>query len=83
MNKKIKLTIQLLGAIFLIAVGAGLLIAGFCVPPLGVIHSSVLVAFGETCTFAGALFGVDYTYKYKMYVKENKVDKKETENQQV
>jgi hypothetical protein len=32
----------------------------------GEIDNSVLVAFGETCTFAGALFGVDYTYKIKM-----------------
>lgn len=28
-------------------------------------HNSVLVAFGETCTFVGALFGVDYSYKIK------------------
>lgn len=49
----------------LIIVGCGLLIAGFIVAPLGVIHSSILVAFGETCTFAGALFGVDYHYKAK------------------
>lgn len=45
------------------AVGAGLLIAGFIVDPTGAIHSSVLVAFGETMTFAGALFGIDYKYK--------------------
>lgn len=45
------------------AVGAGLLIAGFIVAPTGVIHSSVLVAFGETMTFAGALFGIDYKYR--------------------
>ena len=29
-----------------------------------IIDSSVLVAFGETCTFVGALLGIDYTYKY-------------------
>jgi hypothetical protein len=49
----------------LVIVGCGLLIAGFVVAPLGVIDSSVLVAFGETSTFAGALFGVDYHYKQK------------------
>ena len=48
-------------------VGCGLLIAGFIVAPLGIIHSSVLTAFGEACSFGGALFGIDYTYKYKMY----------------
>ena len=62
-----KLTLQLLAAILLVVVGCGLLIAGFIVAPLGIIHSSVLTAFGEACSFGGALFGIDYTYKYKMY----------------
>ena len=26
----------------------------------------LLVAFGEISTFAGALFGVDYSYKFKI-----------------
>jgi hypothetical protein len=60
-----KLTIQLLTAALLIVVGSGLLIAGFSVPPTGVIDSSVLVAFGEILTFVGALFGIDYHYKAK------------------
>nr|DAH58432.1 MAG TPA: hypothetical protein [Bacteriophage sp.] len=28
----------------------------------------MLVAFGETCTFSGALFGVDYNYRYKIHI---------------
>ena len=63
MTKNTKLNIQLLAAMILVIVGCGLLIAGFIVAPLGIIDSSVLVAFGETCTFAGALFGIDYHYK--------------------
>lgn len=62
---KHKPTIQLLSAIALIVIGCGLLIAGFILPPPGEIHNSVLVAFGEILTFAGALFGIDYHYKYK------------------
>ena len=65
MTESKKLNIQLLAAMALVIVGCGLLIAGFVVAPLGVIDSSVLVAFGETSTFAGALFGVDYHYKQK------------------
>jgi hypothetical protein len=65
MTESKKLNIQLLAAMVLVIVGCGLLIAGFVVAPLGVIDSSVLVAFGETSTFAGALFGVDYHYKQK------------------
>jgi hypothetical protein len=65
MTESKKLNIQLISAMILVIVGCGLLIAGFVVAPLGVIDSSVLVAFGETSTFAGALFGVDYHYKQK------------------
>lgn len=57
--------IQLICAVVLIALGACLLVAGFCVPPTGVIDNSVLVAFGEILTFVGSLFGIDYHYKYK------------------
>lgn len=57
--------IQLVLAVLLVVCGLVLLFAGFFLPPEGEIHSSVLVAFGETCTFAGALFGVDYKYKNK------------------
>ena len=59
-----KPTITLLAAIFLMAIGSGLLIAGFIVPPPGEIHNSVLIAFGEILTFAGAVFGMKYHYQY-------------------
>ena len=62
---KRRLTIQLLSAVLMIIIGCTLLIAGFIVPPLGVIDSSVLIAFGEILTFVGALFGIDYHYKSK------------------
>ena len=61
-----KYNYQLLLAMLLVIVGCGLLIAGFIVAPLGVIDGSVLTAFAEACTFSGALFGIDYTYKYKI-----------------
>lgn len=57
--------LQLVCAVTLAVVGCGLLIAGFVVAPTGEIHSSVLVAFGETLTFAGAVFGIDYRYRKK------------------
>ena len=64
MKPSLKPTLTLLSAVFLIVVGCGLLIAGFVVPPPGEIHNSVLVAFGEILTFAGAVFGMRYHYKY-------------------
>ena len=57
--------IQLYIATILCISGLVLLYLGFWVPPQGEIHSSVLVAFGEVSTFAGALFGVDYKYRDK------------------
>lgn len=55
---------QLCLAVLLTVSGIALLVAGFTVPPLGVIDSSVLVAYGEVMTFSGALLGLDYKYKY-------------------
>lgn len=66
MSDNAKLNLQLITAVVLVIVGCGLLIAGFIVAPLGIIDVSVLTGFGETCSFAGALFGIEYTYKYKM-----------------
>ena len=66
-----RLTIQLVMAILLVLSGIVLLFSGFWIVPAGEIHNSVLVAFGEISTFAGALFGVDYSYKIKQ-VKDEK-----------
>ena len=63
--KRIDSKLQLVSAVVLILLGAGLLIAGFIVPPTGVIDNSVLIAFGEILTFVGSLFGIDYHYKYR------------------
>lgn len=65
-----KLSIQLWMAVVLVIFGIVLIVASFIVPPLGVIDSSVLVAYGETLTFVGALVGVDYSYKYKVHKKD-------------
>ena len=54
---------ELTSAILLVAIGAFLLIAGLFIPPMGVIHSSVLVACGEVAVFAGSLFGIDLHYR--------------------
>ena len=61
-----RLTIQLIIAILLTLSGIVLLFSGFWINPQGLIDNSVLVAFGEISTFAGALFGVDYPYKFKI-----------------
>ena len=57
--------VQLIISISLCVFGGVLLIAGFCCPPLGEIHHSVLIAFGEILPFSGSLIGIDYHYRYK------------------
>lgn len=79
MDNKTKINLQLIAALLLIIIGCGLLVAGFIVAPLGVIDVSVLTAFGETSTFAGALFGIDYTYKYKIKINQKSSDKTDEE----
>ena len=58
-----KLELQLIAAIMLSLGGLVLLFCGVFIDPQGQIHETLLVAFGETATFAGALFGIDYVYK--------------------
>lgn len=72
-----KLILQLIIAGLVTLVGCGLLIAGFIVPPVGVIDSSLLIAFGEACSFVGALLGIDYTYRYKLYTYKSNRDQKD------
>ena len=62
---KEKLNIQLLTAAILSIGGLVMLFCGIYIEPLGQIHDSLLIGFGEVATFAGALFGIDYTYKIR------------------
>ena len=55
--------LQLITATVLSIGGLILLFCGVFIDPQGQIHETLLVAFGETATFAGALFGIDYVYK--------------------
>lgn len=58
-------SVQLLLATAMCTFGCALLVAGTATPPVGVIDSSLLIAYGETLTFAGSLIGIDYRYRYK------------------
>lgn len=73
MTQETKNTLQFILAFVIAFVGLGLIFASFIVPPLGVIHASVLAAFGEILTFSGAILGIDYTYR-KHLLKHGKAD---------
>ena len=60
-NVKIQLFIATVATIF----GIVLIAVSILLPPAGYIDPTVLTAYGETLTFAGALIGVDYHYKNK------------------
>lgn len=60
-----KIDIQLITAALLAIGGLIMLFCGVYIEPLGQIHESLLIGFGEVATFAGALFGIDYTYKMR------------------
>jgi len=51
--------------------GMGLIIAGFVVPPIGIIDGSVLTALGEIFAFTAAITGID-AYRQNFLDKLNK-----------
>ena len=61
MNKRLR--IQMIVAVVLTAFGMALISAAFVVPPLGVIHQSVLAVTGEIFSLVGALLIFDYRYR--------------------
>lgn len=60
---KTRIKTELASAVILIVVGCFLLITALFIPPVGIIHPSILVAFGEIAVFAGSLFGIDLHYR--------------------
>lgn len=77
LSTETKLTIQVIISIVLIAAGLTLLFLGFYADPHGEIHDSVLIGYGEVSTFAGSLLGIDYHYKYKTHIDDNRYRHKE------
>lgn len=71
LNQEQKITVQLWLGFVLAIFGMVGLIAGFCCPPLAVIDNSVLIGFGEVSTFSGALIGIDYRYRYQIFMNKN------------
>lgn len=54
--------IQFLVSGLLMFVGIIMLFVGMLIDPAGVIHNSVLIAFGEIATLAAAILGIDAVY---------------------
>ena len=54
---------QIILSVTLVLFGVLLITVAFFVPPTGVIDPTVLTAFGEILTFAGAIIGIDYRHQ--------------------
>lgn len=67
LSAETKLSLQFILGVIVVLAGMVLLFLGFYAVPLGEISPSVLTAFGEAATFSGALIGVDYNYKFRMF----------------
>ena len=52
----------------MLAAGVGLSVAGFCVPPVGEISSSVLWFFSQCLIYAGAALGIDVMIDNKLKI---------------
>lgn len=74
MTQEKKISIQTWSAIAMLAVGALLSAAGFCVPPLGEVSDSVLYLFAQCLIYAGSIFGVSSYYKAKFNELQRQVD---------
>lgn len=66
-------------AVIAFLTGIGLCIAGFVVPPTGVISGSVLTALGEFLTFFGSIFGIGEYTKIQLRKLNPKGSEDETE----
>lgn len=84
LTAKEKMTIQLWLGVSLAIIGCILLWVGLFLPPVGIIHASVLTAMGEVFTFSGALIGIDYSYKFKSikYIAEIGKDEKTNDDEE-
>ena len=62
-----KFDTQLLLGVLITIFGLALITTSFFVKPVGYIDPTVLTAFGEILTFAGALLGIDANYKIHIH----------------
>lgn len=58
MKKQVKDNIAVVSAVVLLTFGICLTVAGFFVPPLGIIDNSVLWVLGQSLIYSGSMFGL-------------------------
>ena len=77
-----KFDTQLLLGVFVSIFGLVLIMISFFVKPVGYIDPTVLTAFGEILTFAGALLGIDANYRIHIHRIKHKDGREELDTDQ-
>lgn len=62
-----------------LTIGFGLLIAGFCVPPVGEIDNSVQLVFAQILVFAGSILGIALHVDNKMGMVKGEIKREVTD----
>lgn len=65
LNRETKERIQFMASLLVLLAGIVLVFIGLFLQPVGVIHYTVLSAFGMFLTFVGAVWQLDVKYTYK------------------
>lgn len=66
LNKESKEWVQFLVSLLVLLAGIVLVFISLFLQPVGVIHYTVLTAFGMFLTFVGAVWNLDVKYTYKV-----------------
>lgn len=64
-KRELKETIQFASSLLVLIAGIALVFIGLFLQPVGVIHYTVLSAFGMFLTFVGAVWQLDVKYTFK------------------
>ena len=76
-DKNTKEYIQFIASLVVLALGIVLVGAGLVLPPIGVIHPTVITTFGMFLGFVGAVWQIDIKYSYKALELKGKYDREE------
>ena len=78
---KRKMTVQSILAFLLVVFGMVVVMIALYMPPIGVIHPSVITVFGMLLVAAGAFLGIDLNVQLKSFIEalhEHERDKNKT-----
>lgn len=81
--KQTKERIQFIASLFVLLAGIALVFIGLFLQPVGIIHYTVLSAFGMFLTFVGAVWQIDVKYAFKTEELRSEVRKKERKEEAV